>query len=262
MTPTYVFSDMTGGTGRTGDGALIDTATLVMHAAAIGQQLLRDYSPAWDSAPYATRFGAPGGADVGDGERLVGYFQDPDVAGAAGYHATTPNGKPYCKVFLSDAATLSSGAQAASVIASHEVLETSGDPGANLFAARADGQTVDALEMCDAVEDTTYTSPTGIELSNFLLPAAFDPGAPGPWDFLKVLSTAYDTTPGGYRITATIVVAADGSAKLLYVAKGPGLLDPAKHARKTRLHSRMHARGVDLVVGPNGAVTLAASLAA
>jgi hypothetical protein len=114
------------------------------------------------------------------------------------------------------------------------------DPTANLFAARTDG-TLDAYEASDAVEDTTYAAVDGqTTLSNFLLPSAFDPGAVGPFDYLKVLQNQYDTTPGGYRITGTVTLNQDGSLGLKYVARG---LSAEKKIQKSRSQSRVSLRG-------------------
>jgi len=237
MIDCIVFSDFTSGTGKASSGEALTTEVLAAHAAAIQEQLAGPFAAAWDSAPAKCRVGAPNGADVGENERLMGYWQSPDVAGAAGYHATDPSGRPYGKVFLDDAATMSVGAQAASVIASHEACEMTLDPTANLFAIRTDG-TLDAYEASDAVQDTTYAASNNVEVSNFLFPAAFDPGAPGPYDKLAVLQHQYDTTPGGYRITGTATL-----GKLAFKASGPGLADPAVLARKSRAHGRAARRG-------------------
>lgn len=242
MIDCIVFSDFTGGAGKATNGEVISNEVLAAHAAAVMEQLNGPYADAWDGSQVHCRVGAPNGADVGPGEWLMGYWQSPDVAGAAGYHATTPTGQPYGKVFLDDAAAMSAGPQAASVIASHEALEMKGDPTANLFAMRNDG-TIDAFEMCDAVEDTTYKASNGIEVSNFLTPAAFDPGAAGPYDRLGVLKGQYDMTPGGYRITGTATMASGPSAKIAFKADGPGLADPQRLNRKRRSQSRASKRG-------------------
>jgi len=243
MIECIVFSDMTGGTGKASDGEALTTDVLAAHAAAIQEQLCGPFADAWDSATVNCRVGTPGGADVGPNERLMGYWQTPDVAGAAGYHATDPKGHPYGKVFLDDASSMSKGSGAASVIASHEACEMSLDPTANLLALRTDG-TFDAYEACDAVEDVTYTASNGVEVSDFLLPAAFDPGSPGPYDKLAALVDQYGTTPGGYRITGTATMGDNGAMRVAFKADGPGLKDPAKLARKQRPYTRAVRRGV------------------
>jgi hypothetical protein len=261
MINCIVFSDFTNGTGKTPNGDVISNEALASHAAAVQEQLCGAFADAWDGAKVYCRVGAPNGEDVGPNERLMGYWQHPDIAGAAGYHATDPSGRPYGKVFLDDAATMSNGPQAASVIASHEACELTLDPTANLLALRLDGLTFDAYEACDAVEDTTYTASNGVEVSNFLTPAAFDPGAVGPYDKLGVLQSQYGMTPGGYRITGTASIAqngamkheVDGAANTVTVPlqakiewKAEGLdNDPAKRDRKLRECGRARRRGVN-----------------
>lgn len=254
MIACIVFSDFTNGTGRTENGEIISVEVLAAHAAAIQEQLCGPFADAWDGAPVNCRVGAPNGEDVGPGEWVMGYWQTSDQPGAAGYHTTDPSGKPYGKVFLDDAQAMSSGPMAASVLASHESYEIRMDPSANLLALRGDGATFDALEMCDAVEDTTYKASNGVEVSNFLLPSAFDPGASGPFDHLGVLTDPYGTTPGGYRIIGTAVLGNANAAvlahevkheaKIVWRAVGPGLDDPKKRERKMRKHARTQQRGV------------------
>lgn len=245
MIDCIVFSDFTNGTGKAQNGEVISTDILAAHAAAVQEQLCGPVADSHDIAPTRTRVGAPNGADVGPGEWLMGYWQTPDQPGAAGYHTTDPSGNPYGKVFLDDAMTMTDGPEAASVIASHEGCEMRADPSANLLALRGDGATFDAFELCDAVEDTTYKASNGVEVSNFLLAAAFDPGAVGPFDYLKQLADAYAMTPGGYRTIGAASIAPDGSIKMLWKAVGPGLEDPKKKQRKMRQNSRAQRRKVE-----------------
>jgi len=232
MIDCIAFCDMTGGTGKAGSGEALTVDVLAAHAAAVQEQLLGPFADAWDSAPARCRVGAPGGTDVGPNERLMGYWQTPDQPGAAGYHTVDPKGRPYGKVFLDDAATLSSGAEAASVIASHEALEMTLDPTATLFALNIDG-TLYAYEASDAVEDTTYTASNNVTVSNFLHRAFFDPGAPPPYDHLGLLKAPFTTTPGGYQISGTASI---GGFRVK--AAGPGLSNPVVLARKSRPTSR------------------------
>ena len=124
----------------------------------------------------------------------------PGMVDALGYHFVT-NGVPDIEIGLEYLSDLTKGYDSLSVVMSHEVLEVIGDPGANLWVDRGDG-TMRARELCDAVEDTTYLASNGVEVSNFLLPAAFIPKAQGPWDYLKILWNASAITDGGYDIVA------------------------------------------------------------
>jgi hypothetical protein len=139
----------------------------------------------------------------------------PEAPDAVGYHATLPNGMPVAYFAMADCSSVSTGDGSLSQCVSHEMCETLGDPGANRFALKADGQTLQAQELCDRVQDGTYQAPNGVALSNFLYQSAFDPGAPGPWDKLGVLKSAEGRTAGGYEIDATLAneTQAQGAAK-------------------------------------------------
>jgi hypothetical protein len=240
MIECLVFSDLTGGSGQAGSGEKLTQQVLADHAAACEEQLSGPVADAWDSAPVRCRVGAPNGADVGPNEWVMAYFQHSDEAGAAGYHAVDPKGKPYGRIFLDDAATMSKGASSASVIASHEAGEITKDPSANLFAMRADG-TLDAFELCDKVQNTCYPAKNGIDVSNFLYPSAFVGGAPGPYDHLGVMKSQYDTS-NGYGITATIEFdQTTNAAKLVTRASA---VSAEQQARKQRPHSRASKRNV------------------
>lgn len=243
MIRRIVFSDFTNGTGKTPDGTILTNDILAAHAAAVQEQLCGAVANAWYWSQLNFRVGAPNGADLSDNEWLMGYWQTSDQPGAAGYHATDPQGRPYGKIFLDDAQSMSQGSQAASVLASHETCEIRGDSTANLLAIRSDGSTFDAFELCDAVEDTTYTASNGVEVSNFLLPNAFDPGASGPYDHLGALSDQYGMTPGGYRITGVASIGPNADRKIEFMVTFGPAVDKKKKLRKMRKHSRANMRG-------------------
>ena len=91
------------------------------------------------------------------------YFDNADTAGALGYHDITKNGQPVSKVFVE---TTLAAHEVVSVTACHELFEMVIDPIANLWAQADDG-TEYAYEMCDPVEEDTF-SVDGIGMSNFL----------------------------------------------------------------------------------------------
>ena len=97
-----------------------------------------------------------------------------------------PNGVPFSLCAVTTCESLY-GPNGLSVDASHEILETAGDPGANLFANDNKG-VLHAVEMCDAVEVQTYGKTckdgTVVQVSNCLLRAWFMPGASGPYDYM------------------------------------------------------------------------------
>ena len=101
------------------------------------------------------------------------YFDDADAAkrdGVLGYHDLTRNGQPISKIFVKTTLEVN---QIVSVTASHELFEMVIDPLANLWAEAGDGIEY-AYEMSDPVEEETFTV-DGIEISDFLYPAWFEP---------------------------------------------------------------------------------------
>jgi hypothetical protein len=126
------------------------------------------------------------------------YFDDADTAGALGYHELTQNGQPISKVFVK---TTLDAEELVSVTACHELFEMVIDPLANLWAEASDG-TEFAYEMCDAVEEDTF-SVDGVKMSNFLHPSWFEPfdHPPGTkFDHLRLLKKPFSMTKGGYII--------------------------------------------------------------
>lgn len=83
----------------------------------------------------------------------------------------------------------------------HEALETVGDPLCNIWRD-IDPHTQTAQEMCDAVEATGYRH-DGADLTNFLLPAWFNPFGKPPFDYLGQLTAPFTMTDGGYMLLNT-----------------------------------------------------------
>jgi hypothetical protein len=129
----------------------------------------------------------------------VYILQNPDVAGALGYHDLDPNGQPYGRVFVEP--TVQAGVSVSSVL-SHEIVEAYCDPDANLWADRQNGVSV-AFEACDPVEASSYEI-NGVEVSNFVTRAWFDPTLKsGRFDYLEHLSAPLTLEKGGYEILMT-----------------------------------------------------------
>ncbi|MGZ5874028.1 MAG: hypothetical protein ACXWKP_18155 [Bradyrhizobium sp.] len=126
------------------------------------------------------------------------YFDTADQAGALGYHDLTEKGQPISKIFVK---TTLDDHQLVSVTACHELFEMVIDPIANLWA-QATNRTEYAYEMCDPVEEDTFKV-NGIEMSNFLHPAWFEPFKHPPgtkFDHLGLLKKPFSMTKGGYMI--------------------------------------------------------------
>jgi hypothetical protein len=129
------------------------------------------------------------------GARLCTVQPDLNVPGALGYHDDIA-GVIFARVKFGPEWT---------VTLSHEVLEEIGDPTCDEYTPLSDGRQ-QAKEACDRVEGDTYRV-QGQLLSNYLLPAAFEPGSAGPWDKLAQLTRWDGMTGGGYMIVRN----ADGS---------------------------------------------------
>lgn len=112
-------------------------------------------------------------------------LDDADQAGALGLHDFAVNGKPIAKVFAKT--DLRYGASW-TVTLTHELSEMQCDPFINTCVQTSNSRAY-ALEVGDPVEDDSfgfvYTDSNGypVLLSDFVLPAWFQPGAKGPFDY-------------------------------------------------------------------------------
>ena len=204
--------------------AQVDLARIV---SAIGVQLSRDFCPAWGRAPVEVRAVEVRAADamhyVGGAEPSATVFMVPrqETDGFLGFHDVGMYGRPYGVVDVgrtlrAPGASLELGPVSVSAVLSHEILELLVDPGCRTWC---DGPPDDkvrerefALEVCDAVQDTTYQIGTNdavdpdaahVHVSNFVLPSFFGLGADPEttrYDWLNVLRGPFTVAPGGYSI--------------------------------------------------------------
>jgi hypothetical protein len=132
-----------------------------------------------------------------------GYWQivildNPDQAGALGYHEMTSAGTPLGKVFAK--LDLDSGSSWTATL-SHELLEMLADPWVNWCAVGSDSR-IYALEVCDAVEDDNLGYRIdGVLVSDFITPAWFEPTDSDRIDFKQHLSKQLELARGGYIST-------------------------------------------------------------
>jgi len=172
-------------------------------------------------------------------------LDDTDQAGALGYHDLTASGQPLAKVF---ARTDQQAGLSWTVTASHELLETTIDALINDFKLLQDryGRLVAfAVEVGDPVEaDDLGYEIDGVKLSNFVFPAWFTPGQPGPYDWLGRCNQPLQILPGGYQLVLEI-----GSAQWqsLYAAEMSAHPTGVRHAsladsprRAARIKGRDH----------------------
>lgn len=171
---------------------LVSVAWMAKYAAAQQIQINRDFAPDWGRSGKIVIGKKKGAWPV--------YFRDhSDVPGALGYHDVFEN-TPRAFVFVGD--DIKYGLNP-SVTASHEILETLGDPTANLVRPYPDGAHV-AFESCDPCEaDSLGYKINGVLLSDFVFDAYFSgkvrptPGG-HPYDFTGALTGPLTIAPGGY----------------------------------------------------------------
>ena len=224
-------------------GGELTPAILDLIANACAEQLNGEFSRAWGGG-YAVRGDKLESVHAGEVAVLI---QDnlPAAPGAEGYHGRSDVGAETVFISRVGSTSLTQGVDALSVVISHELLEGSADPAANRWADRGNGQE-EALETCDRVQDRWYSSSNGVAVSDFLLQAAFDPGAPRPYSHLD--SLAYNTgatptmTDGGYALVRS--VASDEHQATPGHPKRLGVVSEAKAARHRHPSSRAYRRGL------------------
>ncbi len=204
--------------------SIVNKSTLVPDSAlpaivhALSVQLARDVAPIHGVVP-ALELVAPGATPTGDA--IMTILDDPDQAGALGYHDETQDGKPLAKIFvkptIDNGGTITTGPNSVSVTMSHELCEMVGDSACNGWSDGPDGSDY-AQELCDAVEGDAYDI-EGVSVSNFLFPAFFDPKAEfgSRLDHMGTLAKPFTMTPGGYQI----VRSETGSVSQVFAATFP-----------------------------------------
>jgi len=198
----WVLIDSTNG-ATTQDGSQLSPAVLNNIAEAVQNQVDQEFALEW-GASATIRAGANQN-DIQPGEWAYGFVpQLPNAPGASAYHDINGTGVPFALCAVTTCGSLL-GPTGVSVDASHEILETAGDEGANQFANDNKGL-MHAVEMCDAVEIQTYGKTcqdgTVVKVSNWLLRAWFIPGAAGPYDYMTSANIAGAVAPPGPLQTA------------------------------------------------------------
>lgn len=198
----WVLIDQTNGATTT-DGSKLSADVLARIAEAVSSQLNQEFAAEW-GAQASIRVGA-NPKDIKPGEWAYGFLPSlPDAPGASAYHDINGKGVPFSLCAVTTCGSLY-GPTGVGVDASHEILETAGDIGANLFANDNKGL-LHALEMCNAVEVQTYgkTNKDGtvVQVSNWLLRAWFIPGAAGPHDYMTLAKLPGAVAPPGPLQTA------------------------------------------------------------
>jgi hypothetical protein len=176
-------------------------------AEALTIQVERDFAPAWGVMPVRYTVGRRGRERTG-ADKIYFFDSQAEVLQYYGWHEVNGEGLPYAHVLVESAIKSESdsdwltGPDAVSATASHEALEMLADPAANGYAF--DGhRLLWALEVCDPVQAGTYVIVAGttrVTVSNFVLPAYFNPWAKKPFDHLGALKAAYTLDTRGYAV--------------------------------------------------------------
>lgn len=163
-------------------------------ARAVNIQLRKHVAPFWADKTW--------GMSATKGDYPMYIFDDPDVAGALGYHDVGPDGFPYARVFTKPSfdhgSSWLTGPLAISSIVSHEACEMVGDQYVNEWVDNGKNALI-ARELCDPVESDTYEI-DGVVVSNFVTPAWFSQLGGQQYDYLNKLTAPFTMTSGGYLI--------------------------------------------------------------
>ena len=171
----------------------------VSYAAAQQRQLREHFAPLWDGlcSESSVRACTPSTPPL-TGEVQIRLLKNAptDQQGALALHDRQPDGTPICYVFVGLLASYGEGWTSA---ASHEVLETAGDPRLHLCVELDDG-TIWDREIADRVQSQSYQI-DGVSLSNFNTPQCFEPPSTltgVKFDYLGFSKSPNQTCPGGY----------------------------------------------------------------
>jgi len=163
---------------------------------AVRKQCDTDVAKLWDTTVNFTLIPKDQTPPQADWYCLVA--DDSDVAGALGYHDSGPNGEPIMKIFTK---TTESIGQSPSITLSHEVIESIGDPGAEMVVSGVDANGRACFyyrELCDPVESDTYKI-DGIDVSDFVTRDWFkETPATGQFDALNLTTGPFHLHAGGY----------------------------------------------------------------
>lgn len=147
----------------------VSISDLTTVAAALQQQVTRDFSPIWGIDAIVSGFNSLD--DVPLGYWPVILETDIGVGGAAGVHQDN-NNQPFALVQYDDGWSLTT---------SHETLEMLADPSGNRLQTGqsvkdGQGQVEYLVEVCDPCEDQSFAyTINGVTVSDFYTPHFFDP---------------------------------------------------------------------------------------
>lgn len=168
---------------------------------ALQSQITEDFCPQWQVEPVTLHLVGKGG-QPDPAHWKVWLLDTSDASGDLGYHEDE-SGIPEAKIFCEE--DLKYGSEI-SVTISHELLEMLADPQASRMGPIIDGAQyiVEAADPVESDEDSYEKPGLGgqmVKVSNFVLMTYFQPGAAGPWDWLRRLPGPCPARlPGGYSM--------------------------------------------------------------
>jgi hypothetical protein len=174
---------------------------LAFMAAAINLQMQRDVAPVWGGEVWTcVALDSLAGVAASQARKVLTFRTSLRVAGALGLH-TEASGVAYAEA-LPPGPAIPVGTIDGTT-ASHEVIETFGDPGCDAYLVGPSGRRL-ARELADPVESNAYPIAVRIGpetrqvmVSNFVVPSWFNGGG-GPYDYLQHLNGPETMTAGGY----------------------------------------------------------------
>jgi hypothetical protein len=184
----------------TNESTVTTDAELNVIARAVAKQVRYHFAPAWGQ--NASVVSIPKGQTPPSADIIVHVKDTSDQPGALGYHDDTS----VVEAFVFAKTDAQYGALL-SVTISHEIVELLADPDCQRGEQWTNGYWY-ALETGDPVEADadgyviTVKDAAGVShdvtVSNFILPAWFKAGSPGPYDHGHLLTKPLQVRPGGY----------------------------------------------------------------
>ncbi len=192
---------------------LVSNADVETMTRACALQLQQHVAPGWGRIPAPVVYteqvetAAPGAVVLA----IVDTTSQPN---ALGWHSESRGdvefGEIAAKPVLDNGGDALTRTLSVASVLSHEVCEWFIDPHCNLTADTGNGTAI-SYEICDPVENDSYpvqvvpsgtTSAVNVTVSNFVLPAWFDPqpAASQKLDYLGSCTAAFQITKGGYAV--------------------------------------------------------------
>lgn len=198
------------------NSTMVNDTDLTIMCAAIQLQLTNQVAPLWNQTPGTVRFFNNITSVPADAWIIYIIDTDTQAEGALGFHEETNVGRPdgyiMCAPILQNGGAVlqytpsNPDQYTVSATLDHEILECFIDPYANTYCDN--GEQSFALEICDAVEQTSYgivVNNVNVALSDFVLPNYFNPSIKDvQFNYLNTVKNPFEILPGGYSIVRDI----------------------------------------------------------